>query len=133
MLPFYLRNQPYLDTAKGYWVSVSVIGPQRLQKDVQCHTRFQFPVSHPYTQYNHPPPPNNTHTLTHTQLSVLHLFLCFSLFFSFPPTLIKRVLPNPQWGKKKGHSAGSYLEHTISLSSEASLAQNNLKCCAATF
>ena len=53
MLHIYLRNRPHLDTAKGYWVSVSVIGPLRLQRGMLLHVNlFQFPVSLQNLQYN---------------------------------------------------------------------------------
>lgn len=67
MLHIYLRNLLHLDTAKGYWVSVSVIGPLRLQRGTLCHIHsFQFPVSQPIIQFNPPP------SLFSNSLSLFH-------------------------------------------------------------
>lgn len=53
MLHIYLRNRHHLDIAKGYWVSVSVIGPLRLQRGPLRHIHsFQFPVSLLKVQYS---------------------------------------------------------------------------------
>lgn len=48
LLHIYLGIGAHLDSAKGYWGPVSVIGPLRLQRGTQEHIHyFQFPVSKP--------------------------------------------------------------------------------------